>query len=190
MVTQSHTLNSGCQHRKDEVQTIHYLAISADLFRASSVWDFPHSFHPAKPVQPAKPASQASQPARPASQASRASKPQASRHRCQQFFFIGAPARSLGVPQAATGGQPSSQASQAKPASQAGQPASGPTNAGQAGQAGLQASWHRFLRPPGLLASILEASGLPGLEVPPSRLGYLDASNHRIEEVGGRGGSL
>ena len=41
---------------------------SADLFRASSVWEFPHSSHPAKPArsaqpaQPAKPASQASQP--------------------------------------------------------------------------------------------------------------------------------
>ena len=50
-------------------------------------------------------ASQASQarPGRPASQASWASKPQASRHRCQQFFFIGAPARFLRPPQAATG---------------------------------------------------------------------------------------
>ena len=49
--------------------------------------------------------SQASQarPGRPASQGSRASKPQASRHRCQQFFFIGAPARFLRPPQAATG---------------------------------------------------------------------------------------
>ena len=62
------------------------------------------SSHPAKPVQPAKTASQASQPARPASQASRASKPQASRHRCQQFFFIGAPARFLRPPQGATRG--------------------------------------------------------------------------------------
>ena len=39
---------------------------SADLFRASRVSEFPHSFDPAKPAQPAKPASQASQPARPA----------------------------------------------------------------------------------------------------------------------------
>ena len=75
------------------------LLISADLFRASSVRDAFSSF------QPAKPASQASQarPGRPASQASRASKPQASRHRCQQFFFIGAPARLLRPAQAATG---------------------------------------------------------------------------------------
>ena len=43
-------------------------------------------------------------PGRPASQASRASKPQASRHRCQQFFFIGAPARLLRPPQGATRG--------------------------------------------------------------------------------------
>ena len=61
------------------------------------------SSHPAKPVQPAKPASQASQPARPASRTSRASKPQASRHRCQQFFFIGAPTRALRGAQGATG---------------------------------------------------------------------------------------
>ena len=151
------------------------------------MWEFPHSFHPAKPAQPASPASQASHPASPDSQASWASKPQASRHRCQQFFFIGAPARFLRAPQA--GSPPAKPAKPSQPARPASQPAGLPMP-GQAGQAGLQASWHRFLRPPGLLASILEASGLPGLEVPPSRLGYLDASNHRTEEVGGRGGSL
>ena len=55
--------------------------------------------------QPFQSSSQASQarPGRPASQASWASKPQASRHRCQQFFFIGAPARLLRPPQGATG---------------------------------------------------------------------------------------
>ena len=57
---------------------------------------------PSQLGQPSQP-SQPSQPGRPASQASWASKPQASWHRCQQFFFIGAPASLLRVPQAATG---------------------------------------------------------------------------------------
>ena len=48
--------------------------------RASSVREFKQSF------QSSSQASQA-RPGRPASQASRASKPQASRHRCQQFFL-------------------------------------------------------------------------------------------------------
>ena len=73
------------------------IQISADLFQSVE--------RVGLSANPSSLPSQASQarPGRPASQASRASKPQASRHRCQQFFFIGAPARLLRVQQGPTG---------------------------------------------------------------------------------------
>ena len=144
--------------------------------------------------------SQASQarPGRPASQASRASKPQASRHRCQQFFFIGAPARFLRRPQAATGRHrrdsplslrrplqsvervrlsaflPSSQAS---PASQASQPSQPASQASQPGQpvieaSGLQAS---------MSAILLYRGSSPRLKAATGRHRRASLQTHRVK---------